>query len=147
MDRKPTKSTPGDFYFSQYDPDNQVTLYSIASKVILKSPVKGGMIDAAQVMIDASRFQRGFVFRSEDRIQEWLDDLKIKLEENERYAEADYWPQNDRHCGSYRSEETGSTGCPFREVCGKSPRMREPFLKSKFNKLEEVDRWNPLKPR
>lgn len=146
-DRKTTKSQPGDFYFSQYDPDNQMSIYSLASKVVLKSPVKGGIIDVAQILIDASRFQRGFTFRSEDRTQEWLTDLRYKLEENEKYAADDYWPQNDKYCGTYRSEETGSIGCPFREVCQKSPRMREPFLKSKFNKLEEKDRWNPLKPR
>lgn len=147
MDRKTTKSTPGDFFFSQFDPDNQMTIYSIAAKVILKTPVKGGIIDAAQVMIDTSDFKRGFTFRNENRQQEWLTDLRYILEQNERYAEDDYWPQNDKFCGTYRSEASGSYGCPFREVCQKSPRMREPFLKSKFNKLEEKDRWNPLKPR
>lgn len=147
LDHKTTKSQPGDFYFSQFDPDNQMTLYSLAAKVVLNSPVKGGIIDAAQVLIDASKFQRGFTFRSEDRIQEWLVDLRYLLEQNEKYAQDDHWPMNDRYCGTYRSEESGSIGCPFREVCGKSPRMREPFLKSKFNKLEEKDRWNPLKPR
>lgn len=147
LDHKTTKSQPGDFYFSQFDPDNQMTLYSIAAKVILKTPIKGVIIDAAQVMIDASRFQRGFTFRSEDRTQEWLKDLRYLLEQNERYAADDYWPQNDKFCGTYRSEETGSIGCPFREVCQKSPRMREPFLKSKFDKLPEEERWNPLKPR
>lgn len=147
MDRKTTKSEPSDFYYSQYDPDNQMSIYSLASKIILKSPVKGGVIDVAQVMIDASRFGRGFTFRSEDRTQEWLTDLRYVLEQNERYAQDDYWPQNDKFCGTYRSEETNSIGCPFREVCQKSPRMREPFLKSKFNKLAPEDRWNPLKPR
>jgi hypothetical protein len=147
LDHKTTKSQPGDFYFSQYDPDNQMTLYSLAAKVVLNTPVKGGIIDAAQILIDGSRFVRGFTFRSEDRIQEWLLDLRILLDHNEGYAADDYWPQNDKFCGTYRSEESGSIGCPFREVCGKSPRMREPFLKSKFNKLEENERWNPLKPR
>lgn len=147
LDHKTTKSQPGDFYFSQFEPDNQMTLYSLAAKVVLNSPVKGGIIDAAQVLIDASRFQRGFTFRSEDRIEEWLVDLRYKLEENEKFVEDDHWPMNDKFCGTFRSEESGSIGCPFREVCSKSPRMRDPFLRSNFNKLEEKDRWNPLKPR
>lgn len=147
MDRKTTKSTPSQFYFSQYEPDNQMTLYSIAAKAILHSPVKGGIIDAAQVMIDASYFERGFTFRNDDKTEEWLLDLRIKLEENEHYAALDHWPMNDRHCNSYRSEATASIGCPFREVCSRSPRMREPFLKTHFNKLSEEQRWNPLKPR
>lgn len=147
MDRKTTKSQPGDFYFSQFDPDNQMTLYSIAAGVILKTPVRGGIIDAAQVLIEASNFQRGFTFRSQDRIEEWLVDLRYKLEENEKFAADNYWPKNDRYCNSYRSEATNTIGCPFREVCQKSPRMREPFLKSKFNKLPPEERWNPLKPR
>lgn len=147
MDRKTTKSTPGEFYFSQYDPDNQMTLYSIAAKVVLKAPIKGVVLDVAQIMIDASNFKRGFTFRSEDRMQEWLTDLRYLLEQNERYVADDYWPQNDKFCGTFRSEASGSIGCPFREVCQKSPRMREPFLKSKFDKLAPEDRWNPLKPR
>lgn len=147
MDHKTTKSQPGDFYFSQYEPDNQMTLYSIAAKAILHSPVKGGIIDAAQILIDASSFVRGFTFRNDDKTEEWLEDLRLLLEQNERYAEADYWPMNDRHCNSYRSEATGSIGCPFREVCSRSPRMREMYLNTHFNKLEESARWNPLKPR
>lgn len=135
-----TTSTPGDYYFHQFSPNNQMSLYSIASKVILDSPVKGVIINAAQLLVDSSKFVRGFTYRTPDQHSEWLEDLRFWLDQAERYAEADYWPQNDTACDKFG-------GCRFREICSKSPQVREQFLKSDFDKLKEEDRWNPLKPR
>lgn len=140
MDHKTTTSTPGSYYFDQWSPNNQMTLYSLAAKVILDSPVKGVIINAAQLMVDSSRFVRGFTYRTPDQLAEWLTDLSYWLDQAERYAEADYWPQNDTACDKFG-------GCRFRDVCSKSPQVREQFLKSDFTKLPEEERWNPLKPR
>lgn len=140
MDHKTTTSTPGSYYFDQWSPSNQMTLYSLAAKVILDAPVKGVIINAAQLMVDSSRFVRGFTYRTPDQLQEWLKDLRYWLDQAERYAEADYWPQNDTSCDKFG-------GCKFRSICSKSPQVREKFLKSDFVKLEEKDQWNPLKPR
>ena len=75
MDHKTTTSTPGSYYFDQWSPNNQMTLYSIASKVILDSPVKGVIINAAQLMLDydksgdyGARFVRGFTYRTPDQL-------------------------------------------------------------------------------
>lgn len=140
MDHKTTTSTPGDYYFDQYAPNNQMTLYTLASRVILDSPVKGVIINAAQLMIDSSRFVRGLTYRTSDQLEEWTQDLRYWLALAEQYAVANYWPQNDTACDKFG-------GCRYRQICSKSPGVREQFLKSSFTKLPPELRWNPLKSR
>jgi len=140
MDRKTSTSTISDYYFKQYSPNNQMTLYTIASQIILDTVIKGVIIDAGQVLIDSSRFVRGFTFRTQDQLDEWLADLRFWLALAEQYAVANYWPMNDTACDKFG-------GCRFREVCSKSPKVRETYLKSDFDKLTEDERWNPLKAR
>lgn len=140
MDHKTTTSTPSAYYFDQYSPNNQMTLYTLASQVILGSPIKGVIINAAQLMVDSSRFVRGFTFRTNENLEEWSNDLHHWLFQAESYANADYWPMNDTACDKFG-------GCRFREVCSKSPQVRDQFLAADFTKLKEEDRWNPLRSR
>ena len=141
MDRKTTTSTPGSYYFDQFEPNNQMTLYTLASQVVLASPVKGVIIDAAQILLEKpNNFTRGFTFRTEAQIEEWTNDLRHWFDQAERYATAGYWPMNDTACDKFG-------GCKFRGICSKSPSVRGQFLKSGFTKLEEGAKWNPLKPR
>lgn len=137
MDRKTTRTTPGAYYFDGFDPHNQMTLYSFALRVIFESPIRGVIIDSAQIAVDFTRFTRGFTYRTEDRIDEWIYDLEHWLAQAEGYAIEGYWPQNDTACDKYG-------GCRFREVCSKSPSVRDMFLQSDFEKGEP---WNPLKVR
>lgn len=136
MDRKTTTSTLGSYYFDRFDPDNQMSLYTVASQVAFRTPVKGVIIDAAQIAVGFSRFVRSFVFKTPDQIDEWLKDLKIWLAQAESYAKAKYWPQNDKACHLYG-------GCTFRNICSKSPLVRDRFLESNFERRP----WNPLIPR
>jgi len=141
MDRKTTYASLSSYYFDQWAPHNQMTLYTLASQIILGSPIKGVIIDAAQILLtEPSRFIRGFTYRTGDQLEEWMKDLKTLLAQAEAYATADYWPMNDTACDKFG-------GCRFREVCSKSPQVRERFLESDFTKQEEDERWNPLKPR
>ena len=140
MDRKTTTKTLSDYYFAQFEPDNQMTLYSLAAKVILEAPIKGVIIDAAQVMTESSRFVRNFTYRTDTQLDEWVNDLEHWFSFAEYYAEQDYWPQNDTACDKYG-------GCRFRQVCSKAPQVREQFLNAKFVQLPKEERWNPLKPR
>jgi len=123
MDRKTTTSTLGSYYYEQYEPDNQMSLYTVASQVAFKTPVKGVIIDAAQIAVGFSRFGRSFVFKTSDQIDEWMKDLKLWLGMAELYANMNYWPQNDKSCHKYG-------GCTFREICSKSPSVRNKFLES-----------------
>jgi hypothetical protein len=140
MDRKTTTTTLSSYYFAQFDPNNQMSLYSLAGQVVLDSPIKGVIIDGAQILIDASRFVRHITYRTNDQQEEWLKDLKYWLALAESYATEGYWPMNDTACDKFG-------GCRFREVCSKSPHVRDRFLESRFTKLEVNNRWNPLRPR
>jgi hypothetical protein len=117
-----------------------MTLYTLASQIILNSPIKGVIIDAAQILADSSRFVRGFTYRTPDQLDEWMLDLKHLLKYAEACATEGYWPQHDTACDKFG-------GCRFREVCSKSPQVRKNFLASDFVQQEEAERWNPLKPR
>jgi len=141
MDHKTTVTTPSQYYFDQYEPHNQMTLYTLAGQMVLGAPIKGVIVRAAQISLEKeNRFVSGFTFRTADQLDEWLADLHLHLENAERYAIANYWPMNDVSCNNYG-------GCKFRGVCSKSPSVREIYLKSDFIKLEPEDRWNPIKSR
>jgi PD-(D/E)XK nuclease superfamily len=137
MDRKTTTTTPGSYYWNQFEPNNQMTLYTLAGKVIFETNVKGVMIDSVQIMVDSTRFTRGITYRTQDQLDEWVTDLKYWLRKAEAYAKDDYWPMNDTACDKYG-------GCMFRHICSSSPSVRQKFLKAEFTKEEP---WNPLKVR
>lgn len=136
MDRKTSSSTIGSYYFDQYDPDNQMSLYTLAAKVIYNTPVKGVIIDAAQIAVGFTRFSRGLTYRTDQQLEEFLDETKWYLRRAEEMAKENYWPRNDKACHHYG-------GCTFRKVCSKNPEMREKFLETDFVKRQ----WNPLIPR
>lgn len=141
MDRKTTTTTPSSYYFDQFAPNNQMSLYTIAGQIVLGAPIKGVIIDAAQILLEKpNNFTRGFTFRTPDQSQEWLNDLRFWFHQAETYALANYWPMNDTACDKFG-------GCKFRGVCSKDPSVRQRFLEADFIKLAPEERWNPLKPR
>lgn len=141
MDHKTTTTTLSAHFFSQWEPSNQMTLYTLAGKVVLNAPIRGVVISGAQLLLEEpNRFVRGFTYRTQDQLDEWLDDLSILLRTAESYAEADHWPMNDMSCDKYG-------GCRFRSICSKSPAVRDKFLAADFVKLPENEKWNPLKSR
>ena len=141
MDRKTTTTTLGAYYFAQYEPNNQMSLYTLAGKIILDAPIRGVIIDAAQIKLEEpNTFARGFTHRTEAQLQEWQADLQTHLALAETYALNNHWPMNDTSCDKFG-------GCRFRGICSKDPHVREAFLKTDFDKLERADRWNPLRSR
>ena len=141
LDHKTTTTTPTDYYFAGFSPNNQMTLYSFAGQVVLGAVIRGVIVEAAQICLDKpSKFTRQPTYRSDEVIDEWLGDLEYHLNLAEHYAEANHWPQNDTACGMYG-------GCRFREVCSKAPGVRQNFLRADFIQLPEDQRWNPLKSR
>jgi hypothetical protein len=136
QDQKTTGSTLGAYYFNRYNPDNQVSLYSLAADIIYKTPVVGVMIDAAQIAVGFTRFARGLIPRTKDQMAEWLDDAIYHIKETWRAAEHGY-PMNDKACQLYG-------GCEFLEVCSKSPRVRQDYLDGGFEKVGPI---NPLEVR
>ena len=137
MDRKTTASTPSNYYFDQFDPHNQMSLYSLAGRIVLNSPLRGVIIDTAQVAVGFSRFVRSFTLRGEEQLTEWLHDLQYIFAAAETYAAEEYWPMNDTSCDKYG-------GCRYREICRIPKSVRRNFLESNFIKGKP---WNPLEVR
>lgn len=137
MDQKTTKSTITPQYFDQYDPDSQMSLYTLAGKIIYKRPVKGVIIDAAQIAVGFSRFLRGFTFRDDAKLDEWYTSAMFTIGLARQATAKGTFPMNPSSCSKY-------SGCEFRKVCSKSPHVREQFLLADFKKSE---RWDPLKRR
>lgn len=136
LDRKTSKNTISQDTFAGYSPDNQMSLYDFSSPVVYNVPVKGGILDAAQVAVGFSKFLRGFLHRTPKQKEEWYFDLGIYLRQAAEYAEANYWPMNDKSCGNYG-------GCPFRPICAKGPEVRSQFLLA----MTKDRKWDPLQVR
>lgn len=135
QDQKTTGATLGGYYFKRYNPDVQMSLYSVAAKVVWHTPVQGVMIDAAQIAVGFTRFERGFSYRTDEQLDEWTADTLYVIEDQERARDAG-WPMNDAACQKYG-------GCQFLEVCSKSPQVRKDFLATGFVESD----YSPLEAR
>jgi hypothetical protein len=132
-DRKTTKHTISSEYFARFDLDNQMSLYTIAANVVFHAPVKGVVIDGAQIAVGFTRFARGLTYRTPAQTNEWLTDTKLYLHQAEAYAKKNYWPMNEKSCFL----------CIFKRVCSKDPAVRNTMLESDFVRRK----WNPLQIR
>ena len=137
MDQKTTASTITPMFFDGFDPDTQMSLYTMAGQVIYKKQVKGVIIDAAQIAVGFSRFMRGFTFRDPARLEEWYSTTMWRIQQAQELTAEGKFPMNPSSCHKYN-------GCEFRGICNRSPHVREMFLKDAFVKAEA---WDPLKRR
>jgi hypothetical protein len=137
QDQKTTGTTITPRYFEGYDPDTQMSMYTFAGKAIFGIPVKGVMIDAAQIAVGFTRFERGFTFRDEGQLNEWYDGAMWHIEKARTATKENYFPMNASSCGNFG-------GCEFRHICSRSPSVRENFLKADFSQQK---RWDPLESR
>lgn len=137
QDQKTTGSTITARYFEGFAPDIQMSMYTFAGKAIYDIPVKGVIIDAAQIAVGFSRFERGFTFRDEPQLNEWYDTMMRKIEETQAATREQYYPMNTQACGNYG-------GCPFRQVCSRTPAIRPQFLKGAF---VQGPSWDPMRSR
>lgn len=141
MDQKTTGGTVGTYYFDSFKPNNQMSGYALAGQIMLHSPVRGVIIDAAQIAVNFTRFERGITSRSKDELDEWLQNTVYTIEQFQsltRRAGDDEkkWPMNPTACGNYG-------GCEFRTLCQRSPKVRENYIKSDF----VPHNWDPVKER
>jgi hypothetical protein len=134
MDQKTTAQTIGPYYWNQFSPDTQMSMYTFAGKIIYDLPVKGVIIDAAEIKVGFSRFSRGFTFRSQGQLNEWYDDSMAHIENIQRATRKGHFPKRTTSCYL----------CEFREVCDQDPSVRNNVLRGDFIQGEQ---WNPLKPR
>lgn len=137
MDQKTTGTAISNYYFDGFNPDIQFSMYTFAGQAIFHTPVRGVIIDAAQIAVGFSRFERGFTFRSKSQITEWYDEMLALIERTRGYANENHFPMNRSSCGNYG-------GCAFRRVCSRDPGVRPNMLAADFVKGE---RWDPLERR
>lgn len=137
LDNKTTGTTITSRYFEGYKPDVQMSMYTFAGKMIYQIPVKGMIIDAAQIAVGFSRFERGLTMRTDSELQEFYDTTMYHIEQARRATTNGYFPMNRTSCDKFG-------GCPFRRVCSKSPEVRPQFLKADF---VQAERWDPLRAR
>ena len=131
-DIKTTGSTLGLSYFAQYSPDNQFSLYTLAGRVVFNTPVAGVIVDACQIAVGFSRFERQPVHRTEAQVNEWLADTGLWLVMLEQSAIENHWPMNDRSCHHFG-------GCPYRPVCSRPPSARQKWLETDYVRSA----WDP----
>lgn len=136
IDYKTTVSYLGSDFFQRYSPDNQFSTYTLAGKVVFGLDVEGVIVDAAQVLVEGTRFQRGFAHRTPAQLDEWRSDTEWWLRLAEQCAIEGYWPMNDKSCNMYG-------GCPYRQLCGKDPGERPLWI----NAVYEDRLWDPLQVR
>jgi hypothetical protein len=136
VDQKTTGGAIGQYFFDRYSPDNQMSGYAYAGKVVLQAPIAGVIIDAAQVAINFSRFERRPVTRSKAQLSEWRENALHHIRVAQSATALRKFPMNTTACNNYG-------GCPFKPLCARDPSVRENYIKSDY--VEHV--WDPLKAR
>lgn len=132
-DVKTTKSELSPHYWAQFNPHNQFGMYTLAGNVVWQAPVKGLIVDSAQVLVNSSRFARHMIQHDAAAVQEWHRDAIWTVRLMEGCASERYWPMNDTSCSKYG-------GCPFQQICSRSPNSRDQWLKSDYKQRI----WDPL---
>lgn len=136
LERKTTTTELGEKYFAGYLMSNQISGYSAAGRVVFKTKVHGAVIDAAQLLVSGTRFQRSQQLRSDAQLDEWTADTMAWVRLAYGFAQANYWPMNKASCGNYG-------GCVYRQICSKDPTSRPGLLATHFTRRY----WNPLEVR
>lgn len=132
QDYKTTKNLSS-YFFNQFNPENQMSLYTLAGNIVFNRPVRGVIIDGVQVAVGFNRFQRGFTYRTPEQLENWLEDTEFWLHVAHRSAATGHYPQNDKSCNQYG-------GCEYRDVCSAPASLHKNILDSKFDQRI----WDPL---
>lgn len=137
-DQKTTATTLSPYYFKQFKPDLQLGfMYPFAGRAIYNIPIKGVIVDAAQIAVGFSKFARAPVLTTESELNESYNEVMELIERTRGYARENHFPRRPASCNNYG-------GCAFREVCSRPSSVRENFLKADFVKREP---WNPMRER
>ncbi len=143
-DVKTTKSEMNIRFWSQFNPHNQFGIYLLAGEIVYKLPVKGLIVDGAQVLVGSSRFARQLITKDKFQMDEfyratgqWIERMEASAEDSARSKDpASAYPMNETSCTKYN-------GCDFLEVCGRSPVSRQRLLETQFKRRT----WDPLQRR
>src|SRR5690606_16303408 len=120
-----------------FKPDTQFSMYTFASKMVYGAPVKGVIIDAAQITVGFSKFGRTPTYRTDEELDEWYTETMMLINRMRGYGDAGFYPRNPASCFNFG-------GCAFRDICSRPPQFRENFLEGDFVKRP---RWEPIQSR
>lgn len=139
LERKTTASALSGFYWSRFDPNIQIDTYAVAAHLLWPQwQVKGVMVEAHQVGVGFSRFERRMFRRSPARLEEILQAIQREVHDFECDLAAD---ADDARAPSFASCNVDA-GCPFRAYCQADPSLREWTLTTQFSRRERP--WDPL---
>ena len=136
MDQKTTGGSLGPHYFRQWELSGQMSGYAFAGKVVFNMPVAGVIIDAVQIAVGFSRFERAFTSRTEDQLEEWHEETIRAISRARQAFQERRFDRNTTACNNYG-------GCPYISVCSHERHVRDRYLESDFDK----EHWNPLEVR
>lgn len=137
VDNKTSGSPLTPYFFRGFETSNQFMGYTWAGRTVLRSPIRGGLIEAAYITAGFTQFERQPIVFSADRISEWFENTIHTIKSAQAATALRKFPMNLTACGNYG-------GCPYRSLCVVSPRIREHVLQSDF---KAVAPWSPATPR
>lgn len=137
MEYKHTVSALGSYYFERYKPNIQVEGYYFGASVVLPEIPAGVIVDATEVKITFTKFQRHIVPLSAEHREEFHSELVHWMKLAEEFATSGHYPMNKTACTS----KFGN--CPYKAVCSKNRSVRPEYLRADYKQL----RWDPLKVR
>lgn len=137
MDQKTTGSTITPRFFEGFKPHNQFYGYTWAGQSILGTPLRGGIIDAAQIAVGFTRFERSPITVTQQQISEWLENAMQTIEEAKHATREHNFRMNLSACGNYG-------GCEYRTLCSRCPSIRDKFIEGDYVHPEP---WEPAVPR
>lgn len=145
-----TSSQLGQYYFSQFDPSNQMMGYAWLAQLLSGLPIAGVRINAHGILKKENKFERRVMMYSPERLEEWgrnlnswvgrLEESMRRFTENADDTEAwqdnllEAFPHNFNACAAKYGQ------CQFTDVCTMPSRLRDRVLASEFEQLP----WNPL---
>ncbi len=143
-DVKTTKSELNARYWNSHNPSNQFGMYLLAGEIVYHLPVKGLIVDGAQVQVGQSRFDRHLITKDQFQMDEfyqstgqWIARMEDSAEEVAMGGEAwKAYPMNETSCSKFN-------GCEFQGICSKSPASRQQWLETGFKRRV----WDPLQRR
>ena len=145
-DVKTTKSELNARFWAQHNPSTQFGMYLLAGEIVYKLPVKGLIVDGAQVQVGNSRFDRHLITKDQFQMEEFYSGTGRWLTRMEACAEhafntiagdpAAAYEMNEESCSKYN-------GCEFQSICSRSPGSRQQWLDAGFKKRV----WDPLQRR
>lgn len=137
MDQKTSGHPIDKRFFDGFTPDNQFSGYTWAGQMILRTPIKAGIVDGAEIGTNYTRFGRGFVTRTKAQLEEWREDADETIHRARESYVAGKFPKNVTACGNYG-------GCEYRNLCRMSPEVRRHYEAGDY---ETHAPWSPITAR